>query len=163
MGGNAPRDFARGKTNMIEEFYHKNIFGAVVDINLGEVEEGELPLLDKKGKEFNIFTLTDAVGARKKKEAWILYQKALSAGVRAEEIFFKIVWQVKSMLLASRTKDVGETDMKSFPYNKAKSFLKNFRLGELEKLSESLVIGYHRARRGEGEVETLVEKILLKL
>jgi len=149
---------------MTEEFYHKNIFGAVVDINLGPVEgEDEKPLLDKRGREFNIFALTDALGARKRKEAWVLYQKALGAGLSAEEIFFRIVWQVKSMLIASRTKDVGETDMKVFPYNKAKSFLTNFKSGELEKLSEDLVIGYHRARKGEAEIETFVEKLLLGL
>jgi len=149
---------------MNEEYYHKDIFGTVVDINLGEAEEGEeKPLFDKKGREFNIFALTDALGERKKKEAWILYQKALGAGLSVEEIFFKIVWQVKSMLIASKTKSVAETDMKPFPYSKAKSFLKNFKPGELEKLSENLVIGYHQARRGKEEIETLVEKILLKL
>ncbi len=149
---------------MTEEFYHKDIFGTVVDINLGLVEEeDEKPLLDKKGREFNIFTLTDALGARKRKEAWVLYREALGAGLTPEEIFFKIVWQVKSMLIASRTKNVGETDMKAFPYNKAKGFLKNFEPGELEKLSESLAVGYYRARRGEAEIETLVEKLLLGL
>lgn len=148
---------------MIEEFYHKDIFGEVVDINLGEVDEDEKPLVDKKGREFNIFALTDALGARNKKEAWTTYQKALAAGLSAEEIFFKIFWQVKSMLLASKTKNVSETDMKAFPYSRAKSFLKNFKPGELEKLSEDLVIGYHQARRGEGEMETLVEKIILDL
>ncbi|MDP3763884.1 MAG: hypothetical protein Q8Q92_04605 [bacterium] len=149
---------------MTDEFYHKDIFGTVVDINLGviEEEEGE-PLFDKKGREFNIFALTDAFGARQKKEAWIIYEKALGAGLSAEEIFFKLVWQVKTMLIALRTKSVTETDMKSFPYSKAKSFLKNFKPGELEKLSEDLVIGYHQARRGKGEIETLVEKILLSL
>jgi len=148
---------------MTEEFYHKDLFGTVVDVDLGEIEEDEKPLLDKRGREFNIFALTDTIGGRKKKEAWILYQKALSAGISAEEIFFKIIWQVKSMLIAEKTKSVLETDMKTFPYTKAKSFLKNFKSGELEKLSEDLVIGYHRARRGEGEIETLVEKILLNL
>ncbi|MDP3875316.1 MAG: hypothetical protein Q8Q22_02240 [bacterium] len=159
---------------MTDEFYHKDIFGTVVNINLGVVRE-ESELLDQKtrptehgsrsggGREFNIFALTDALGARQRKEAWILYQKALSLGLSAEEIFFKIVWQVKSMLIASKTKNVGETDMKMFPYSKAKSFLKNFKSGELEKLSESLAIGYHRARRGEAEIETLVEKLLLSL
>ena len=67
------------------------------------------------------------------------------------------------MLIASKTKNVGETDMKPFPYSKAKSFLKNFRTSELQNLSEALVTGYYKARRGEGEVETLVEKILLGL
>ena len=148
---------------MEEEFYHKDIFGTVVDVNPSAVEDSELPLLDKHGKEFNIFVLTDALGARKKKEAWILYQKALSAGLSAEEIFFKLFWQVKSMLIAARTRNVGETDMKTFPYNKAKSFLKNFKSEELENLSENIIIGYQEARRGMGEMETLVEKTILKL
>ena len=39
----------------------------------------------------------------------------------------------------------------------------NFKPEELEKLSEDLVTGYYQARQGTGEVETLVEKILLKL
>lgn len=147
---------------MTDEYYHKDIFGRVVNLNFGAIEE-EKPLVDKKGREFNIFTLTDAFGARQKKEAWILYQKALFSGVSAEEIFFKLFWQVKSMLIAQKTKNVEETDMKTFPYNKAKSFLKNFKHGELEKLSESLVTGYILVRQGRGEVETLVEKILLGL
>ena len=148
----------------MEEFYHKDIFGEVVDIDLAFVEGDEArPLFDKKGGEFNIFLLTDAVGARKKKEAWILYQRALFAGLSAEEIFFKIVWQIKSMLIASKTKSVEETDMKPFPYSKAKSFLKNFKLEELEEFSTRLVLGYHLARRGEEEMETLVEKTLLGL
>ena len=148
---------------MIDEFYHKDLFGKVIDVNLQEAEADEALPLDKKGNEFNIFTLTDAFGRRAKKEAWVLYQQALLAGVSAEEIFFKLFWQAKSMLLASRTQSAIEADMKSFPYSKAKSFLKNFKLGELEKLSENLIVGYHKARRGEGEVETLVEKILLSL
>lgn len=147
----------------MEEYYHKDLFGTVVDVNLAEVAEDEKLPLDKKGREFNIFTLTDALGARDKKRAWIIYQQALAAGLSAEEVFFKLFWQVKTMLMTARTKSVTETDMKEFPYSKAKSFLKNFKPGELEKLSEDLVIGYHQARRGEGEIETLVEKILLGL
>lgn len=148
---------------MTDEFYHKDIFGAVVDVNLSAPEDEDV-IWPKKRSDFNIFSLTDAIGGRKKKEAWILYQKALMTGVPAEVIFFQaLVWQIKSMLIASKTKSVTETDMKPFPYSKAKSFLKNFKDGELEKLSEDLVIGYNLARRGEGEVETLVEKILLGL
>ena len=153
----------RNEKSMTEEFYHKDIFGNVINIDLGKVDEDEKPLFDKKGREFNIFSLTDAIGARDRKRAWVLYQKALSAGLVAEQIFFKVVWQIKSMLIVSKTKSVGETDMKDFPYSKARSFLKNFKPGELETLSENLVVGYHRARRGEGEIETLVEKILLGL
>lgn len=146
---------------MKDEFYHRDLFGTIVDFS-PQGEEEKLPL-DKKGREFNIFALTDALGSKNKKEVWILYQKALAAGVSAEEIFFKIFWQVKSMILASKTKDVAETDMKAFPYNKAKSYAKNFSQVELENLSQNLVEGYLLARRGDGEIETLLEKILLGL
>jgi DNA polymerase III delta subunit len=112
---------------------------------------------------FNIFALTDAIGARKKRDAWVLYMKALAAGTAPDEIFYKLFWQFKTMMLASKTKTAEEADMKSFPYNKAKGFLKNFSTSELQNLSTDLILGYHRARRGEGEIETLVEKTLLKL
>ncbi|MEK7461616.1 MAG: hypothetical protein AAB586_00900 [Patescibacteria group bacterium] len=149
---------------MTEEFYHKNIFGNIVDVDLNLVEDEErLVSFDKKDREFNIFTFTDAVGSRQKKQSWVLYRKALSTGISAEEIFYKLVWQIKSLLIASKTKNAGEADMKTFPYNRARSFLKNFKINELEALSESLVVGYNSVRRGKEEMETFVEKILLNL
>jgi hypothetical protein len=138
-----------------------DIFGGQVEVN--REEETKEISLGKKWGEFNIFALTDAVGARHKREAWVLYQKALASGMVAEEIFWKIAWIVKSMLLASRTADYSETDMKEFPYKKAKGYAKNFSPAELENLSESLVLGYHKARRGIGEIETLLEKVILTL
>ncbi|MBI2086762.1 MAG: hypothetical protein HYT69_01160 [Candidatus Zambryskibacteria bacterium] len=139
----------------------KNLFGKDVPV----VSDEETFLLDAKaGPEFNIFALADAIGARKRRDAWVLYEKALAAGMPPEDVFFRVVvWQVKNMLIASRTKNVQETEMKPFPYNKAKSFLKNFSTAELQNLSEELVLGYHRVRRGQGGIETLVEKVLLSL
>jgi DNA polymerase III delta subunit len=149
--------------NQNQEFYHQDLFGIVVDF-APEIEEEKIDLVGPKGKsDFNIFSLTDAIANRNKKEAWVLYEKALASGMSAEEIFWKVVWQVKTLLLASRTKTAEEAGMKAYPYSKAKSSLKNFKTGEVEKMSEDLVVGYHNIRRGEGEMETLIEKILLKL
>ena len=145
-----------------EEFYEKNLFGDTVNVSMKKDDEEDL-IGPKARAEFNIWALTDAIGARKKKDAWVLYQKALASGMVAEEVFYKLVWQVKTMLVASKTKTAEEADMKPFPYNKAKTFLKNFSTSELINLSTSLVLGYHKARRGEGEIETLVEKTLLRL
>jgi hypothetical protein len=144
------------------EFYHVDLFGAVVDVSATSDESEDL-IGPKAKAEFNIWSLTDAVGARKKRDAWVLYQKALSSGMAAEEVFYKIVWQVKTLLLASRCQSAEEAGMKTFPFGKAKANLKNWKEGELEKLSHELVVGYHKARRGEGEIETLIEKIILKL
>ena len=147
---------------MNEEFYHKDIFGVVVDLDL-QGEEAEFSIGPKARSEFNIWALTDAIAERKKKDAWVLYQKALASGMVAEEIFWKLVWVVKTLLIAERTKDYTETDMKEWPYKKAKTNLKNFKTGEIEKLSENLVVGLHNARRGKGEIDSLVEKTLLSL
>lgn len=142
------------------EMYAADLFGNKVEVKVDEEEE----LIGPKARaEFNIWALTDAIGARQKKDAWVLYHKALASGMVPEEVFYKLVWQTKTMLIAKNTKSVAETDMKPFPYNKAKGFLKNFKEGEIEKMSEELVLGYHRARRGLGEIETLVEKTLLRL
>lgn len=142
------------------EMYSANLFGEKVEAK----EEKEEDLIGPAARsDFNIFALTDAIGARKKRDAWVLYQKALASGMVPEEVFYKLVWSFKTMMLAKRTKSAEEADMKSFPYGKAKSNLKNFKDGELERFSEELMLGYHRARRGEWEIETLVEKTLLKL
>ncbi len=142
------------------EMYSANLFGEKVEVPKAEDEDLIGPAARS---DFNIFALTDAIGARKKRDAWVLYQKAVAAGMAPEEIFWKLVWQTKTMLIAQNTKSVAETDMKPYPYNKAKGFLRNFKPGELEKFSENLMLGYHRARRGQGEIETLVEKTLLRL
>lgn len=147
---------------MAEEFYHKDIFGSVVDVDL-QAEEEDFSIGSKAKSEFNIWSLTDSIAERKKKDAWVLYQKALASGMVAEEVFWKFVWVIKSLLIAERTKSYTETDMKEYPYKKARVNLKNFKTGELEKILENLTIGLHEARRGNGEIESLVEKMLLSL
>lgn len=159
------------------EMYSANLFGGAPEevVNpraltseAGLRHDSDLPTSSgarrwQGGINFNIFSLTDALGARNKREAWLLYQKALASGLAPEEVFYKVQWQVKTLLTAQNTKSVAETDMKPYPYSKAKGYLKNFKANELESLSEALVLGYHSARRGQGDIETLVEKFLLKL
>ena len=147
---------------MDSEFYHKDIFGEVIDLDLLE-EEAESDMGKKAGPNFNIFTLTEALATRDKKNAWILYRKALASGMVPEEIFWKLVWQAKSLLLAKSTKTAEDAGMKPYPYSKAKSALRNWQDGELEDLSRKLVVGYHACRLGEEEMETFVEKVLLGL
>jgi hypothetical protein len=148
------------------EFYHKDIFGTVVDVSFAEDEEITDAVKSAgagRGDFSAIFAFTDAIGDRKKKDAWVLYRKALASGQVAEQLFYKAVWVVKTMLIAQRTESYKETDMKEYPYKKAKGFLRNWKQGEIEKLSEDLVVGYHKVRRGEGDMETMLEKLILRL
>lgn len=143
--------------------YHQNLFGEVVDVDLAAGEEDYSDDLKAERSDFNIFSFTDALGARDKKQAWILYHKALTSGLSAEELFYKAVWIVKTMMLAGKSRSAEEAGLNPFVYKKAQSFLKKFKKGEVEKLSEDLVIGYHEARRGKGDLETALEKIILSL
>lgn len=147
------------------EFYHKDIFGNVIDAEFGaeeDVSEAAKEAKSKKG-EFNVFAFTDAIAEKRKKDAWVLYRKALASGMVAEELFYKAVWIVKTLLLAERSASAEEAGLNPFVYRKSKGFLKNWKPGEVEALSEKLVTGFHEVRRGNGEMETMIEGILLQL
>ncbi len=145
------------------EFYHKDIFGTVVDANFGEDTEEKAPISSKKGKFFPDFAFTDAISARNKKEAWIEYQREMASGLVAEQLFWSVAKQVRNLILAKRTKTAAEADLNPFVYKKLKSGSEKYSQEELVQMSEDLVVGYHNARRGIGEIETLLEKFLLSL
>ncbi len=112
-------------------------------------------------KDFNVFALTDAFGRRDKKTLWALYQKAILNGSEPEELHGLLFWQVKSLLVAAQAKSADEAGLKPFVWSKAQSFLKNFKEGELSRISSSLVNMYHRARRGEVDFEVELEMFVL--
>ncbi len=117
----------------------------------------------KPVRPFNIFSLTDAVGARDRKQAWLLYQAAGRSGLRPEEIFWKLVWQVKNLLLV---KTMGERPIKSlkpFVLDKSRSAARNFSLEELTELSRKLVCLYHEAHRGQTDLALALEHFILDL
>lgn len=145
------------------EFYHKDIFGTVVDANFGEDTEEKAPISSKKGKFFPDFAFTDAITDRNKKEAWIQYRREVASGLAPEQLFWSVSKQIKNLILAKETKNATEAGLNPFVYSKLKKGLKNYNEGELEHISEALVDGYHDARRGKGEIETLIERILLSL
>jgi len=117
----------------------------------GKVEGFEAKFV--KHSVFNIFALADALGARDRRQLWVLFQAAQFAGLPAEEIFWKLVWQTKMMLLVSRTADQSadkaERELKTvkpFVAGKAARYAKNYQPGELEKLSGDLVALWHQSK-----------------
>ena len=124
-------------------------------------ETVELP----KGKKdsFDIFALTDALGRRDRKRAWVLYQRARLTGAEEEQLHGMLFWIVKGMLLASSAKSAKEAGLSPFVFSKASSFAKNYTRGELEKLSHDLVTLYHDSRRGLHELPVALEQFILSL
>ena len=134
-----------------------------------KVQEFTLPKTGEGGrpkKEFNIFSLTDAFAARDRRSLWVIYQKALAADLAPEEIFWKFVWQVKMMLLATRGAEAltaEATGINPYVFKKATQGAKNFKNEELADLSKLLTRLYHEARRGNGEVGNELERLILSL
>ncbi len=111
---------------------------------------------------FNSFALTDAVGARNKKESWVLLTRAFMAGKSPEEISGLVFWQLKSMLLVKGGGTAVSLGMKPFVYSKAASFAQKWTKEELVSATSMLVSQTHASRRGEIESEAALEKLILE-
>lgn len=109
------------------------------------------------GERFNSFALADALAAKDKKALWMLLQDAKRAGLTEEELIGTLWWQLKALRLASVTKSAAEAGMKDWPYNKAKRSLSNFKPGELESLSQSLLSVYHDGHGGVRDIDLALE------
>lgn len=117
----------------------------------------------KETKEFNPFALSDALRERDKKTLWILLQEAWAGGRPNEEIIGTLFWQLKMLRLAERTKSAEEAGQKPFVYDKAKRALKKFKEGELEKISQDLLMLYHEGHTGKVDIALSLERWVLKL
>ncbi len=144
----------------VEKVAHKvQEFGSVAKASgrkFGVIGGSELDL-----GEFNIFDLADAFGRRDKKNLWVLYQKAKMRNIPDEEIHGIINWQLRSVLVAKKSKDIKESGLKPFVYNKSLRFAGNFQEVELETLSSKMVSIYHDARRGLVEFGVEMERFVL--
>ena len=116
-----------------------------------------------KQKEFSIFFLADALGEKDKKRFWALLVEAFRRGKVVEEIHGTLFWQLKTILLAKRTKTAEEAGINPFPYSKARSFAKNWEESELKQSISHLVDMYHKAHRGELDFEISLEKFALSI
>ena len=85
------------------------------------------------------------------------------SGVSAEEILWKLIWQVNNLLLVKNTKDTSKLRMKPFVLTKTKVAAKTFSNEELKNLSASFLDLYHTTFLGTDEFEFGLEKILLSI
>lgn len=121
-------------------------------------EEGAFRLGD-----FNIFDLAVCFGKRNKKDLWVLYQKTRLRNIPVEEVSGILFWQLRTMFQTLRSQTAEHAGLKSFVFNKAKGYLKNYSEQELKKMSADLVFLYHNARRSGLELDLALEKFILGL
>jgi len=124
---------------------------------------------EKRNSGFNIFSLSDALGEGDRKKLWVVYQKALRAGLEADfDVFWKFAWQLKMMMIAKASgeraeKAIAKLGIKPFVLTKARQYAKNYSEDGLKRLFGELMQIYHDVRRGKGDYELDVEKFVLNL
>lgn len=114
-----------------------------------------------KKKEFNIFALGDAFGARDRVKSWTIYREAIENGQEPEAIVGTLFWQAKSIALSKNAKSAGEAGVSPFVYTKSKKYAENFSAQELTGAINDLITLYHNAHRGMVDLEKGVERLLL--
>ncbi|MDD5152554.1 MAG: hypothetical protein PHS95_00930 [Candidatus Pacebacteria bacterium] len=112
---------------------------------------------------FNIFSLGDALGKRNKKELWVLFQQAVSAGATPEEIAGTLFWSVKNMALIKMAEPRDDAGLNPFVAKKTRTFAKNYSEKEIADLSRNLMALYHEAHRGGEPMNIALEKFILSL
>ena len=67
------------------------------------------------------------------------------------------------MLLAGRADSQSDAGLSPFVYKNALSGSRKYKNEELKKMSRELVEMTHKVRNGQGQLETMLEKWVLKL
>jgi DNA polymerase III delta subunit len=112
---------------------------------------------------FNTFALADALAKKDKKLLWLLWHEALLKRISPEEIAGVLWWQLKTLRLAGLGTTAAAVGLKDFPYKKALGALRNFKAGELQELSHSLLSLLHESRLGRQDTLVSLERWILKL
>jgi hypothetical protein len=143
---------------VIEENFDES-YAVLIEKSAYKIEKFDLK---QEREDFTLFPLADALGLKDKKMLWVHYTQAIMRDIAPEEIHGMLFWQIKSMIIASKTveKDSG---LKPFVYKKSKKYSSNFKEKELQTLSSSLISIYHDARRGLIDFNLELERWILKL
>ena len=146
---------------IFEPTLDKNVVAEILE-HATEAEEYVGKKVDTR-PAFNIFLLGDALGMRNKKDLWVLYEQAITAGFESEEICGTLFWSVKNIALMKNAKQGDECGLNPFVAKKSRGFATNYTQEEVTKLSRSLPSIYHEAHRGGEPMNIALEKFILSL
>ena len=116
-----------------------------------------------------LFQITDAFSERKPRLAWLLLQKAAMNGINEEEIFWKIFWQLKNLIILKNYQGLPaaaiakKAKMHPFVLQKNLRALSLFKKEELEALAKNLLDIYQAHRYNKVELSFGMEKMILGL
>lgn len=149
----------------------ENVFiwteGSILKKDLTKIEKHADKIWEHVAKEKteakeNIFNITNYLLARDKKNLWIEYQNLRNSFV-PEEIHGTLFWAFKNVALVAKSKNAEDTGLKSFVYGNSKRALTKFSQEELDEKFWTLTKILGDSRRGEGELDVLLEKWILSV
>jgi len=110
-----------------------------------------------------IYKFSDALLTHDRRGLWVGYHRAISQGFDPEELFWKLSWQVKNILVAGKAKNAGEAGMHPFVYGKSKSANNKFSRGKLINLSGKLLELWRDTHSGRKELPLALEQFILEV
>lgn len=123
----------------------------------------EAHIVSNKKEEFNVFSLTEELGRRNKTKLWTLFNEAIIREIPAENLIGVLIWQLRVILISSRSKNPSDSGLSPYVYNKAVAFSRNFKENEVRSMLIELVSIYHNARMSGPDLKKALEHFLLKI
>lgn len=160
----SPEHFAILEQDLSKEM-EKILTKALAQLNKHERTKAELEREQRLAKQEanKIYAVSDAMGRRDRRALWLEYQKALRRGVVPEELYWKMVWQTRSMLQASGSSNAKEAGLHPFVYDKSKQAAKNYTRDELMQLSGDLLEMWHDIHAKGKDLELTLEQFILNV
>lgn len=123
----------------------------------------------RREKGMNPFQLTDAFAKKDLKSAFSILNAAVLKGVSPDEIFWKLVWQVKNLLMVKKCESLscGEvaklTGLHPFVAKKCLFSSGNFKEEELKQYSRCLLDLWHDSKKRTADMQMGLEKLFLEV
>jgi DNA polymerase III delta subunit len=130
----------------------------------GEISQFMLPKKEKKN-DFSAFALADAAMVRDRKTAWVEFEKSRRKGEAMEALHGMLFWAFKTLTaVATLPKaDALASGIKANSYTSGLRGMEKYKPAEICTRLDDLKDMYHRAHRGECDLEYSLEQFLLQL
>ncbi len=159
----AKQDLVSEHTILIRETSPKKGLIARLE-KYGEVTSFVLPKKEKKN-DFSAFALADAVMVRDRKTAWVEFEKSRRRGEAMEALHGMLFWAFKTLTaVATLPKaDALAAGIKANSYASGQRGMERYQPKEITARLDELKDMYHKAHRGECDLEYSLEQFLLQL
>lgn len=119
----------------------------------------------KEEPKINSFALADAIMLKEKATAWLEFEKTRRRGEPMEAVHGMIFWAFKTLTaIATLPKaEVLAAGVKDFTYRRGLEGVKKYTADEIVGRFDDLKDMYHKAHRGECDLEYSLEQFILKL